>query len=220
MGCHAEYRVLQQNQRVFPKPANLSFEEAASISFGGSTALHFLRKANLRAGETILVIGASGAVGSAIVQIANHFGAEVSAVTSAGNADLVKSLGALKVIDYRSENFSANGKTYDVIAETTGEHTFADCRNSLHKGGRFLAIAAEIPDMLATIWSSALYGKRVIAGPAEETSELIGQIGEWARAGILKPVIDRSYRFEQLPEAHAYVDTGRKRGSVVIDLMP
>jgi NADPH:quinone reductase-like Zn-dependent oxidoreductase len=220
LGCHAEYRTLQENQRVFAKPKNLSFAEAASISFGGSTALHFIRKANLRAGEKILVIGASGAVGSAIVQIANHLGAEVTAVTSTDNVELVRSLGALNVIDYRHENFAANGETYDVIAETTGEHTFGGCRNSLKRGGRFLAIAADISDMLAMIWSSALYGKRVIAGPAEESVEIVKQIGEWAEAGILKPVIDRHYRFDQLPEAHAYVDTGRKKGSVIVEIAP
>ena len=218
MGCHAEFRVLGEHQNVFPKPANLSFEEAAAISFGGSTALHFIRKATLAAREKILVIGASGAVGSAIVQIAKHLGAEVTAVTSAGNAALVKSLGASKVIDYSRENFAANGELYDVIAEATGEHTFANCRGSLKKGGLFLAIAAGIPDMLAMIWSSALYGKRVIAGPAGESAEMVHQIGEWAQAGILKPLIDRRYRFEQIPEAHAYVDTGRKKGSVVIDI--
>jgi NADPH:quinone reductase-like Zn-dependent oxidoreductase len=218
MRSHAEYRVLQERERVFLKPENLSFAEAASISFGGTTALHFIRKAGLQAGEKILVIGASGAVGSAIVQIAKHLGAEITAVTSAGNAGLVKSLGAAKVIDYGRENFTANGETYDVIAETTGEHTFSNCRNSLKKGGRFLAIAAGIPDMLAMIWSSALYGKRVIAGPAEESEESVQQIGEWAKAGTLKPVIDQRYRFEQLPEAHAYVDTGRKKGSVVIEV--
>jgi NADPH:quinone reductase-like Zn-dependent oxidoreductase len=217
-GCHAEYRVLQENQRVFLKPENLSFAEAASISFGGTTALHFLRKAGLRAGEKILVIGASGAVGSAIVQIARHLGAEVTGVTSAGNIELVKSLGAAKVIDYRSENFAANGKTYDVIAETVGEHTFRGCVNSLKPGGRFLAIAADVPDMLAVMWSSPLYGKKVIAGPAAETAEAVWQIGEWAGAGIIKPVIDREYSFAQLPEAHAYVDTGRKKGSVVIEV--
>lgn len=218
LGCHAEYRILQENQRVFRKPENLSFSEAASISFGGTTALHFLRKAKLRAGESILIIGASGAVGSAIVQIANHIGAEVTAVTSAGNADLVKSLGATKVIDYRRENFVENGERYDVIAETTGAHTFRACRNSLRQGGRFLAVAAGIPDMLAMLWSSALYGKPVIAGPAEESEALVQEIGELAAAGILKPVIDRRYSFLQLPEAHAYVDTGRKRGSVVIEI--
>lgn len=219
LGCHAEFRILHERQRVFPKPDNLSFSEAASISFGGTTALHFIRKAALHAGEKILVIGASGAVGAAMVQIAKHIGAKVSAVTSAGNADLVKSLGAAKVIDYRHENFADNGETYDVIAETTGTHTFRSCRNSLRKGGRFLAIAAGVPDMLAMIWSSALYGKQVIAGPAGESEALVQQVGEWAQAGILKPVIDRRYPFRQLPEAHAYVDTGRKRGSVVIEVV-
>ena len=220
LGCHAEFRTLQENQSVFLKPENLSFAEASSISFGGTSALHFLRKAELRAGEKILVIGASGAVGSAIVQIAKHLGAEITAVTSATNAALVRSLGATNVIDYRSEDFLARGETYDVIAETAGTTTFRRAKHLLKKNGRFLAIAAEVPDMLAMIWSSAIYGKRVIAGPAEETEEAVQQVGEWAKAGILKPVIDRTYGFEEIPDAHAYVDTGRKKGSVVILVNP
>lgn len=216
MGCHAQYRVLGENERVFPKPENLSLQEAACISFGGTTALHYLRKAGLRSGEKILVVGASGAVGSAIVQIARHLGAEVTAATSPGNAALVRSLGASAVVDYRSDDFLAETGSYDAIAETSGAIPFRRARHALRKGGRFLAIAGGLPDMLAMIWSKALYGKRVIAGPAAESSDDVRQIAQWVRAGVLKPVIDRVYRFDEMREAHAYVDTGRKKGSVVI----
>ena len=220
MGCHAEYRILKENERVFLKPKTLSFAEAASLSFGGSTALHFMRKANLARGEKLLVIGASGAVGSAIVQIAKHIGAEVTCVTSGPNGDLVRSLGASRVIDYRNEDFKSERESYHVIAECTGVHTFSDCRHVLKPGGRFLGIAAGLPDMVAMLWSKAVYGKRIVAGPAEESSPLVQQIGEWAEAGIFKPVIDRSFPFQAMREAHDYVDRGRKRGSVVIEVTP
>jgi len=220
MGCHAEYRILKENERVFLKPKTLSFAEAASISFGGCTALHFIRKANLARGEKLLVIGASGAVGSAIVQIAKHIGAEVTGVTSGANADLVRSLGASRVIDYRNEDFKSERESYHVIAECTGEHTFSDCRHVLKPGGRFLGIAAGLPDMFAMLWSKAVYGKRIVAGPAEETNALVRQIGEWAEAGIFKPVIDRSFPFEAMRDAHDYVDRGRKRGSVAVEVAP
>lgn len=218
MRCHAEYRVLTLDERVFPKPKNLSFAEAGSISFGGSTALHFLRKAGLKGGEKMLVIGASGAVGSALVQIGNHLGADVTGVTSGANADLVKSLGAKRVIDYQQEDFKTARDTYDVIAECSGAHTFADCSDTLRPGGRYLGIAAGLPDMLAMLWAKPLYGKTIIAGPAEETSELIEQIAAWATDSTIKPVIDRSFPFSEMREAHAYVDRGHKRGSVVIEV--
>lgn len=218
MGCHAEYRIVKEDERIFLKPAALSFAQAASISFGGCTALHFIRKAKLAGGEKILVIGASGAVGSAIVQIAKHLGAEVTGVTSGPNADLVRSLGASRVIDYRNEDFKAERESYHVLAECTGEHTFSDCRHVLKPGGHFLGIAAGLPDMVAMLWSKALYGKRIIAGPAEESAELVQQIARWAEAGIFKPVIDRSFPFQAMREAHDYVDRGRKRGSIVIEV--
>jgi len=218
MRCHAEYRVVKENERVFPKPKNLSFAQAASICFGSCTALHFIRKANLGSGDKLLVIGASGAVGSAMVQIAKHLGAEVTGVTSGPNADLVKSLGASHVIDYQKEDFRTAAARYDVIAECTGSHTFSDCKDVLKPGGRFLGISAGLPDMFAMLWSNVVYGKRIIAGPAEETEELVLQARQWAEAGIVKPVIDRSFRFDEMREAHTYVDRGRKRGSVVIEV--
>ena len=216
MGCHAQYRVVAEDGPVVRKPDNLSFEDAASFSFGGTTALHFLRKANIKPGDKVLVIGASGGVGSALVQLAKHFGAEVAGVTSTANLDLVASLGADQVIDYSKEEFSARGDTYDVIADTVGDMSFAQCKPVLGKKGRLLAIAGGLPEMLAAVWVPLTSSQRVIFGPAEERLEDVRQLADLAQAGVLRPVIDRRYTFAQMAQAHAYVETRRKRGSVVV----
>jgi NADPH:quinone reductase-like Zn-dependent oxidoreductase len=218
MGCHAQYRVVAEDGPVAQKPENLSFEEAASLSFGGSTALHFLRKADIKAGDKVLVIGASGAVGTAMVQLAKHFGAEVTGVTSTGNLDLVRSLGAGRVIDYTKKDFAKRGETYDIIADTVGATSFAHCKAALKDGGKLLAIAGGLPDILAALRTRMTGGRKVIAGPADERPEDVRQLAELAEAGVLRPVIDRRYDFAQMAEAHAYVETGRKRGSVVVSV--
>jgi NADPH:quinone reductase-like Zn-dependent oxidoreductase len=220
MGCHAEYRVLAEDGPVALKPSNLSLEEAASLCFGGSTALHYLRKAGIKAGEKVLVIGAAGAVGTALVQLAKHFGAEVTGVTSRINFDLVTSLGAGRVIDYTKEDFAARNEIYDIIADAAGTTSFAHCKNVLSKRGRLLAIVGGIPALLATLWVPLTGSKRVIAGPAEERPDDVQRLADLAEAGALRPVIDRCYKFAQMAEAHAYVETRRKRGSVVVTLEP
>lgn len=219
MGCHAEYRVVAADGPVAPKPENLSFDDAASLSFGGTTVLHFLRKAGLKVGDKLLVIGASGGVGTAMVQLAKHLGAEVTGVTSTGNVELVSSLGAARVIDYTKDDWTASGETWDIIADTVGATSFKRCRRALNEGGRFLAIAGGTPDLLAAIWAPGAGGKRVIAGPSEERPDDIRHLAELAKSGALRAVIDRRYRFDQMAEAHAHVDSGRKRGSVVVSLV-
>lgn len=212
MGCHAEFRTLAEDGPVALKPENLSFEEAASLCFGGSTALHFLRKGQVKPGEKILVIGASGGVGTALVQLAKHLGAKVTGVTSTGNLALVASLGAHRVIDYTSQDFTKRGESWDVIADTVGTTSLSRCRHALNEKGRLLAIAGDLSAMLSAIWAP----KQVIAGPAEERPEDVAQLAALAAAGALRPVIDRRYSFAQLPEAHAYVARRRKRGSVAV----
>ena len=218
MGCHAQYRTMPEDGRIAHKPANLSFEEAASLPFGASTSLHYLRKAKIKAGDAVLVIGASGGVGSAMVQLAKHFGAQVTGVTSTNNLALVASLGADRVIDYTREDFTARGETYDIVVDTVGKTPVARCMRILKDKGRLLAVAAGLPEMLASVWAPLTGSRRVIAGPAEERAGDIPEIAALAEAGALKPVIDRRYRFAQMPEAHAYVETGRKRGSVVVSV--
>lgn len=218
MGCHAQYRTMPEDGRIARKPANLSFEEAASLPFGASTSLHYLRKAKIKAGDAVLVIGASGGVGSAMVQLAKHFGAQVTGVTSTNNLALVASLGADRVIDYTREDFTVRGETYDIVVDTVGKTPVARCRPVLREKGRLLAVAAGMPEMLASVWAPLTGSQRVIAGPAEERVGDIPEIAALAEAGALKPVIDRRYTFRQMREAHAYVETGRKRGSVVVSV--
>jgi NADPH:quinone reductase-like Zn-dependent oxidoreductase len=201
MGCHAQYRAMPEDGRLARKPASLSFEEAASLPFGASTSLHFLRKAGIRPGDKVLVIGASGGVGTAMVQLAKHHGAEVTGVTSTNNL---------------ARGAAGGGGRGGAVGRTP----FARCKPVLKDKGRLLAVAAGIPEMLATLWAPLTGSRRVIAGPAEERVSDLAEMAALAEAGALRPVIDRRYRFAQMAEAHAYVETGRKRGSVVVSVEP
>lgn len=218
MGCHAEYKCMPQDGAIALKPANLTFDETAAISFGGTTALSFLRRGKLQRGESVLVNGASGGVGTAVVQLAKHFGADVTGVCSTANVELVRSLGASRVIDYTKEDFTQNGETYDVIVDTVGTAPFSRSKASLKEGGRLLMVLGGLPDMLQIPWVSMTSSKKIIAGPATGRAEDLRFLAELAEAGEFKPVIDRRYPFEQIAEAHRYVDTGRKRGNVIITL--
>jgi NADPH:quinone reductase-like Zn-dependent oxidoreductase len=219
LGCHAEYRSMPEDGAVTLKPANLTYEEAAALSFGGTTALNFLRdKGKIQSGEKVLVNGASGAVGTAAVQLARHFGAEVTGVCSAVNLELVKSIGADKVIDYTKEDFAKNGETYDIILDTAGTTSFSRCKNSLKEKGRLLLVLADLSQMAQMPLASMTSSKKVIAGPVGECAEDLRFLAELAEAGKFKPVIDRRYPLEQTAEAHRYVDKGHKKGNVVITL--
>tara|TARA_A100001391_G_scaffold50885_1_gene30928 strand:+ start:5747 stop:6727 length:981 start_codon:yes stop_codon:yes gene_type:complete len=212
---HAEYVAVTERKPIVKKPQNLSFDEAAGLCFGGTTALHFLRKADIKPGEHILVIGASGAVGSAMVQLAKHFGAKVTAVTSAANAanaDLALSLGADTVIDYATTDYSAVSSAYDVIADTVGATDFQRCLKALKPGGRYLAIAVGIGDVLARPKD----GKRPIAGMAAERPEDVAFLADLAAKGEYRVVIDQTFGFDDIAQAHARVDSKHKRGSVVV----
>lgn len=216
MGCYAEFRCISEDGVVAKKPANLTFSEAAGLCFGGSTALHFLRQAKIRSGDSLLIIGASGGVGTALVQLAAQHGGIVTAVTSNANLDLVQSLGAQVAIDYTAQDISRLDARFDIIMDVVGTTSFNACKHLLADNGRFGAIAGGLTDMLSVLWVPLFSSKRVIAGPAEERVDDILQIAELAENGALKPVVDRVFLFEQMVAAHAYVDTGRKKGSVVI----
>ncbi|MEA5421943.1 NAD(P)-dependent alcohol dehydrogenase [Synechococcus sp. CCY9202] len=220
LGCHAEYRCLPEDGAVAAKPSTLSFEEAAALCFGGTTALDFLRRAKLQPGERVLINGASGSVGTAAVQLARHIGAEVTGVCSTANLDLVRSLGATHVIDYTQQDFTQNGNRYDVIMDAVGTAPFKRCRRSLKPGGRLLLLVADLPAMLLSGWQSLISGRRVIAGPATVRPEDVATLADLAETGAYRPVMDRCYPFEQMVAAHRYVDTGRKRGNVVVRLDP
>jgi len=216
MSCYVEYKAMPADGLVVLKPANLSFEEAAAIPFGGTTVLDFFRRGKIQHGEKALINGASGGVGTAAVQLARHFGAEVTGVCSTANLELVKSLGADKVIDYTKEDFTENGETYDIIVDTVGTAPFSRCKGSLTGKGRLLLVLGGLPDMLQAPWVSMTSSKKVIAGPAAERAEDLHFLAKLADAGEFKPVIDRRYPLEQIAEAHRYVEKGHKKGNVVI----
>ncbi len=216
-GSHAEFRTMPEDGLIDFKPANLSFEEAAALSFGSNTALPFLRdKAEIKKGDQVLVVGASGAVGTAAVQIAKHFGAEVTAVTSTPNVDLVASIGADRVIDYKKVDFATTGEAWDIIVDTTGTAPFDRCERSLKPRGRLVAVQASFSQILGIGKPSKASGKKVIASVPALRREDYRYIMDLAASGALRPVIDRVYDLEDAADAHAYVDTGRKRGSVVL----
>ena len=217
-GGHAEYVSLKETEAMVKKPAGWSFEDAVALVFGGHTVAECIRQCPIKPGDEVLVNGASGAVGTAAVQVAKHFGAVVTAVTSSGNAELVRSLGADHVIDYKTEDFATNGKQYDVIFECVGNAPFERVEKSLKPGGALLLVILDLKGMLGAGKNSRKSGKRVIPisfkpRPEDVTFEM--QLGE---AGAMRPVIDRTFELDQVAEAHRHVDTGRKRGSVVLRL--
>jgi NADPH:quinone reductase-like Zn-dependent oxidoreductase len=216
MGCYVEYRCLAEDGELAPKPRSLSYEEAAAMTFGGVTALRFFRSGRIRSGDEVLVNGASGACGTAAVQLAKHFGARVTGVCSTANLELVKSIGADRVIDYTKEDFTQSGDRYDIIMDTAGTAPYARSERSLKKGGRLLLVLGSLPDMLRTPWVSMTTDKKIIAGAAGEGAEDLRFLANLAESGRYRPIIDRRYSFEQIVEAHRYVDTGRKRGNVVL----
>ena len=216
-GGHAQYACLPETGAVVIKPDSLTGEEAVAIPFGANTALYYLRDlGKIQAGQDVVIIGASGAIGSAAVQLAKHFGATVTGVCSGANVELVKSLGADTVIDYTREDFTRNGRTYDLIFDVVGATTFDRCQHSLKPDGVFLQNIMELSDVVRALWTSVTGGKKIKGGVAIGNQKGMRLIAELAAAGTLKPVIDRSYPLEQLAEAFKYVERGHKKGNIVI----
>lgn len=215
-GAYAEYVCLREDSAIAIKPLNLNFEEAAAISFGGNTALHFLKQANIHKGQKVLIYGASGSVGTFAVQLAKYYGAEVTGVCSTANIDLVKSLGADKVIDYTKEDFSKNNVIYDVILDAVGKASLSGCMRSLKKEGTYLQVVADPSTSMKMKWAGINSGKTLIGGTAMPQIENLIFLKELIEEGQLKPVIDRKYPLEKIVEAHRYVDNGHKKGNVVI----
>lgn len=215
-GGHAEYVALPATAAMVAKPHGMSFEDAVALVFGGHTVSECLRRCPIRPGDEVLVNGASGAVGAAAVQAAKAAGAVVTAACSAGNAQLVRSLGADHVIDYAREDFAAAAKQYDVIFECAGNAPFARVDKVLKPGGALLLVVSDLMGMLSAGWQSRRSGKRVIPISFKPRQEDVQFAFDLAAAGKMWPVIDRTCTLDEIVEAHRYVDTGRKRGAVVV----
>lgn len=220
-GAHAEFITMPANGKLTRKPANMTFEQAAAIPFGFTAAYDFLvNKAQLQPGQSVLINGGSGAVGSACIQIAKYLGANVVAVCSGRNADLVRSLGADQVIDYTSQNVIAHGVHYDLVVDTVGTLPWKSAQKGLRRGGKMVLIAGKTSDMLLGYFKAALKGKTMVGGVASESPDVLGAVVDLAEKGAVGPIIDRSYSFNDLNAAHAHVDTGHKKGSVVVTIQP
>jgi len=218
MGSYAQYKTVVEDVGITTMPANMSYEDVVGISNGALTAYTFLKKGNVGQGQKVLVNGASGSVGIAGVQIAKGFGAIVTGVCSTKNIELVKSFGADHVIDYTTTDFTQNGENYDLILDTVAKTPFMACENSLTPKGAYLAVAGGIKEMRQSLGNGRRGGKKVIAGTSSESQDNLIFIKGLVEAGKLKPVIDRCYPLEEIVEAHRYVDSGRKKGNVVISV--
>ncbi len=216
-GAHAEYTCVPEDGVLTIKPANMAWEEAAPIFLGASTALFYLRnKGNIQAGHKILIYGASGAIGTYAVQLAKYFGAEVTGVCSTTNLEMVKFIGADKVIDYTQEDYTKRGEVYDLILDTVGKTSFLHCKKSLKPKGIYLPVVMNLTELVQIIWTSMTGGKKVKGGVADESVEDLDFFKELFEAGQFKPVIDRCYPLEKTAEAFRYVEKGHKKGNVVI----
>ena len=216
-GGHAQYACLPETGAVAIKPDSLTCEQAVAIPFGANTALYYLRDlGKIRPGQDLLIIGASGAIGTAGVQLAKHFGARVTGVCSGPNVELVKALGADNVVDYTREDFTESGTTYDLIFDVVGATTFDHCQRSLKPAGTFLQNIMELSDIVRVAWTSITGRKKIKGGVAFGNMANMGLITALAEAGTLRPVIDRSYPLERIAEAFKYVEQGHKKGNVVI----
>jgi NADPH:quinone reductase-like Zn-dependent oxidoreductase len=215
-GAYAEYLCLPETGPLAIKPANMTYEEAAALPWGGMTALYFLRKGKIHSGQHVLIYGASGSVGTAAVQLARYFGAEVTGVCSTAHVALVESLGAETVIDYTQEDFTTSGVTYDVIFDAVGKSSFAGCMRSLKQAGIYLQAVAAPALSVRMRWTALTSGKTLLGGTAVPKAEDLLYLKELAEAGKIQPVIDRWYPLEHMVEAHRYADQGHKKGNVVI----
>ena len=219
LGAYAEYTCLPEDGMLAIKPANMTYEEAAALPVGGLEAVHLLRKGHIQSGEKILIHGAGGSIGTFAVQLARYFGADVTAVDSTGKLDMLRSIGADHVIDYTQEDFTKNGETYDVIFDVVGKSSFTRSVRSLKHNGRYLLANPKLSQRVRGRWTSRRSSKQVIlwaARTASEYTEDFKFLTELIEAGKIRSVIDRCYPLEQTAEAHRYVDTGDKKGHVVI----
>ena len=216
MRAYAEYRCMPEDGLVGMKPVNMTYEEAAVVPYGALMALDLLRKINIQSGQKVLINGASGGIGSAVVQLAKYYGAEVTGVCGTPRLEFVKSLGADEVIDYTKEDFTQNGETYDLILDVLGKSSFSRCKDSLKPNGTYVLTSFKMRDVVDMLWTSVAGSKKVKCAILVAKPEDLISIKELIEAGTIKAVIDKSFPLEQTAEAHRFVETGQKKGSVVI----
>jgi NADPH:quinone reductase-like Zn-dependent oxidoreductase len=217
-GGYAEYTCLPESGMIVSKPANISFEQATSIPFGGLSSLCFLRKANIQKGQKVLIYGASGSLGTYAVQLAKHFGAHVTGVCSTSNLEMVSSIGADEVIDYTKEDFTLVGEEYDVIFDAVGKLPISEGVKALKKSGTYLHAVGTPATMLEMKYFSIKTGKKLLGGDVVSKVEDLEFLTELIQQSKIKPIIDKIYPFEQIIDAHCYVDKGHKKGNVILNL--
>jgi len=215
-GAYAEYLCMPENGVLATKPANMTYEEIAVVPYGAIMALNLLRKVNVQPGQRVLVNGASGGIGSAVVQIAKHLGAEVTGVCGTPRLEFVKSLGADKVIDYTKEDFTQNGETYDLIFDILGKSSFSQCQSSLKPNGTLLFASFKMKQLFQMLRTSRTGAKKVVCALAPGSVEDLISVKELVETGKIKSIIDRRYPLAEAAEAHRYVEMGHKKGNVVI----
>ena len=218
MGANAEYLCMPEDGLVTNKPTNMTYEEAAAVPYGALTALNLLRKVDIQPGQSVLIHGASGGIGSAAVQLAKYFGATVTGVCATPRLEFVKALGADQVVDYTKEDFTQNGETYDLIFDILGKSSFSRCKNSLKQNGRYLLASFKMAQLFQMLWTSMVGDKKVICALSSENQKDLVFIQELVEAGKIKSIIDRSFLPEQAAEAHRYIEKGHKKASVVITI--
>ncbi|RPI93747.1 MAG: NAD(P)-dependent alcohol dehydrogenase [Chloroflexi bacterium] len=216
MGANAEYLCMSEDGLVVLKPGNMTYEQAAAVPYGALTALNLLRKGNLQRGQKVLINGASGAIGSAALQLAKYFGADVTGVCSTPGLEYVKALGADRVIDYTKEDFTRNGETYDLIFDIMGRSSFSRCKGSLTPNGRYLLASFKTTHLFQMLWTSLTGGRKVVCALSSERPQDLVFIRELVEAGKIKSIVDRRYPLEQAAEAHRYFESGDKKGKVIL----
>ena len=218
MGANAEYLCVAEDSLLAIKPANMTYEEIATVPYGALTALNLLRKAEIQRGQKVLINGASGGIGSYALQLAKHYGAEVTGVCGTPRVEMVKALGADQVVDYTKEDFTKSGETYDLIFDVLGKSSFARCKAVLKPNGRYLLASFKMKQLFQMLWTSITGSKKVICAMSSETVDDLIIVKELVEAGKIKTVIDRCYPLDQIAEAHRYIESGHKTGNVVITL--
>lgn len=223
MGTYAEYMCLGEKPSALlgvmsKRPTDITYEEAAAVPFGGLEALHSLDRANIQRGQKVLIVGAGGSIGTYSVQLAKHYGAEVTGVDSGGKLEMLRSIGADHVIDYTREDYTKNGQKYDLIMDTIGGSPFAGSVRSLTENGTYLNVNPRWHHRLQMGWNKGKSNKKLLFWEGSYTTRNLLRLKELVEAGVIKPVIDRVYPLEQIAEAHRYVETDQKKGNVVITM--